>query len=430
MMHKRTLVYFLMTTLSVTAMQAQTTEQISTGNGYTKFAYYKLSDGSSQQVNNDAWDIAFSNLNAQTAGIFINESTSSSQGQTVPGMEAYDPFVFDFSEVILPGNIEPESQIFNPEASWAEGAFNTTADTTNSNDYGWGAWEASVSKVVGYKVFVLKLRNGEYRKVIFDEYDGVSYKFRVAQLDGSGATSHTVNTAFGNGSPVVYFSLGPNGSNVVTPTGWDLVFCRYIDILDAGGVSTPYPVTGILSADGVEVARADGVDPVTVDYIIYLDSFSSRLDVINHDWKFFNLNTGWVVEDDRAYFVKTGTGDLYKLVFTAFGGASSGTATVQRSYIGTLTSAPDLPQGIGAVLVYPNPVADRITLSFTAETASAINLRLLNNDGQLVWTGAGRAQSGLNVLEIDHLPVLPAGVYMLSVQLGSGQFARRVLIMR
>ncbi|MCC6412362.1 MAG: T9SS type A sorting domain-containing protein [Saprospiraceae bacterium] len=410
------------------ALHAQTTDQISTGAGYTKFAYYKLSDGSSQQVANDAWDIAFSNLGPQSAGIFINESTSSSQGQTLPGMEVYDPFIFEFDLTIEAGSVLDEYILFNPEKSWEQGAFNAAADSTDALDFGWGYYETAQSQIVGYRVFVLKLRNGEFRKIIIDAYDGAQYSFRVAELDGSNMTSHTVQTDFGNGSPVVYFSLGANGANVVTPTGWDLVFCRYVDILYTTGDPIPYPVTGVLTADSILTARASNIDPVTVDYNDYLDSFSTRLDVINHDWKFFNLSTGWVVEDDRAYFVKTPQNDLYKLVFTAFGGATNGTATVQRTYLGMLSSAPDLPAGIQDVLVYPNPVVDQFTLSFTAENTSNTSMQLMNSAGQTVWSGKSRVQTGLNVLEIKLNQSIPAGMYVLNVVLPEGQFSRNVVV--
>lgn len=427
-MNKITILFLLGFASLSNGLSGQTTDLISTGAGYSKFAYYKLSDGSSQQIPNDAWDIAFSNLGPQSAGIFINESTTSSMGQTVPGMQAYDPYIFDFGETINPADIFSDYQLFNPEASWSEGAFNTTADTSNSLDLGWGTYDAVQAKVLGYRVFVLKLRDGSYRKIMFDEYDGAQFSFRVANLDGSNMTSHTVSTNPGNGSPLVYFSLGANGANVTTATGWDLVFCRYIAILDAGGSPVPYEVTGILSADSVAAARATNVNPATVDYTDYLDSFSTRLDVINHDWKFFNLTSGWYVVNDRAYFVKTAQNDLYKLVFTSFGGATNGNATVARTYLGNLSATGDLPDGIKAVLVYPNPAADRLYLSLDADIAAPVSLRLLNETGQIVWLGNARTQSGLNVLEIDRLPALATGMYTLHVQLPAGQFSRSIVI--
>ncbi len=72
-----------------TLLPAQTAiHQISTGNGYGKSAYYKFTDGASQQIAHDAWDIAFSNLGPQQAGIFVNESTASVNGQPGPAVEA------------------------------------------------------------------------------------------------------------------------------------------------------------------------------------------------------------------------------------------------------------------------------------------------------------------------------------------------------
>jgi len=425
---------FLLTLVAfIPALHAQTTtDQLSTGTGYTKFAYYKLTDGSNQQIANDAWDIAFSNLGTQTAGIFINESTSSSMGQAIPGMEAYDPYIFDFSESIDPGSAAiPEFQIFNPEASWAEGAFNSMRDTSNALDFGWGIYDPGQSKIQGDRVFVLKLRNGQFRKIIFDEYNGSQFTFRVANLDGSSPSTHTITTALSNGSPVVYFSLGPNGSNVTTATNWDLVFCRYNEALsDGAGDFINYNVTGVLSADGVQTAKATNVDPNTVDYTAYLDSFSKRLDVINQDWKFFDFSLGWIVADDRAYFVKTSQNQLYKLVFIAFGGSINGTATLERTYLGQLSEAADLPAGIQAVSVYPNPVADRLSLAFTTDMAAPVALRLMNQVGQTVWTGVSRTADGLNILEINDLPSLPVGIYTLTVQLPGGQFSRAILVGR
>ena len=87
---------FLFATNSV--LTAQTVIQVSTGTGYAKFSYYKLNDGATQQVNNDAWDIAFSNLGVQQAGIFVNESTNTVQGQAQPGVELFETGLFDFTE--------------------------------------------------------------------------------------------------------------------------------------------------------------------------------------------------------------------------------------------------------------------------------------------------------------------------------------------
>lgn len=416
--------------LAALGLQAQTTtDVISAGAGYAQSGYYRLSDGGSQQVPYNAWDIAFSNLNAQTAGVFFNESTTSSNGQTGPGLEVYFAFTDNFNDVVDPGLFT--DPLYNPETTWAEGAFNTIRDISDPTDFGWGHFSAGQGKVLGDRVFVIKLRNGDYKKFIIDEYDGSSYKFRIANPDGSDLTEHTVSTSFGNGSPLIYFSLGPNGSNVTTPTNWDLVFCRYIDALSDGqGGIVQYNVTGILSNDGIQVVRAAGVDPVTVDYEDYLDSFSNQIDLIGHDWKFFNLQQGgWIVTSDLAFFVKTADNKLYKLVFTGFSGAGTGNGMVERTFIGQLSGATDLPNGISEVLVYPNPFAERITLSFTDYSAESVALHLSNLEGKTVWQGLLNTQKGLNVAEIS-LPRLPEGEYALTVRTARGQFSRMIVVGR
>ncbi|MBV6442114.1 MAG: T9SS C-terminal target domain-containing protein [Haliscomenobacteraceae bacterium CHB4] len=424
-MSKRLSLFPALPLLFAATLNAQTTtHQISAGPGYAQSGYFKLSDGTGQQVPHDAWDIAFSNLGSQQAGIFFNESTASSMGQPTAPIEAYDPFVFDFGESIDPANLTEDLRIYNPETTWAEGAFNTMKDTSNAFDYGWGVYNPAQSKITGSRVFALKLRNGQYRKIMFDEYDGSTYTFRIANLDGSNLETHTIDTDFNNGSPVTYFSFA-TGANVTTPTAWDMVFCRYVAFLFDGTNYLPYFVTGILMNDGIQTARAAGVDPATVDYQDYLDSLKNRIDVIGHDWKAFS-GISWSVAGDVAYFVKTKDNKLYKIVFTAFGGSANGTGTFEKTYLGELTSAPDLPAGIREVLVYPNPVADRLGISFTSESAANASLRLSDTGGRIVWSGNARVQPGLNVLDINDLPSLPAGNYILNVQLPAGQFSRNI----
>ena len=413
--------------LSVSLYSQTTFDQISAGSGYAQSGYFRLSNGSSQQVAYDAWDIAFSNLSVQTAGIFINESTISSNGQTSPALEVYDALTSDFSEVLDPGLYT--EKLYNPETTWAEGAFNTPRDLADPLDFGWGVYNPAQFKVLGSRVFLIKLRNGDHKKIIFDEYNGTSYKFRVANPDNSAAAEYTVNTNFNNGSPLIYFSLGANGSNVVTPLNWDLVFCRYIDALSDGqGNIIQYNVTGILAGDGVQVARAAGIDPATVDYQDYIDSFSTDIDRIGHDWKSFNLQQGgWITTPNLAYFVKTKNNKLYKIVFIDFEGVSTGAGTMERTFLGQLSATSDLPNGITAALVYPNPVAYHLTLSFSSENAGTAVMRLLGADGQLVWSGAMRTQNGLNVAEID-LPGLSSGAYVLNVATAGGQFSRTITV--
>lgn len=192
---------------------------------YTKRSDYNLSDGTSVQTSYDAWDIAFSNLGAQSAGIFINESTATSMRQPLAGIEVYNTGLTDFNQAISAGSLTADKLIFNPEISWSEGAFNSVKSQADPFDFGWGSYNPQTHPVVGTRVFALKLRNGSYRKILFEQYTGQTYQFKSANLDGTNEQSHSVSKSGGNGSPVAYFSFVNN--NPVTSTNWDLVFCRY-----------------------------------------------------------------------------------------------------------------------------------------------------------------------------------------------------------
>lgn len=424
-MKKNTLLLVFSIAASI-ALTAQTvTHQISTGAGYGKFAYYKLTDGTSQQVANDAWDIAFSNLGTTQAGIFFNESTNTVQGQAVPGIEAYNTGSFDFSEAVDLGSLTPDQLLFNPELSWAEGAFNTLKDPNDPLDLGWGTYNPATNQADGLRVFALKLRNGQYKKLFFESYNGQSYTFKAADLNGANEQTYTVTRTTGNGSPLVYFSF--NNPAPATPVNWDLVFCRYTTLLFDGQGYIPYNVAGILSNEGILTAKAVGVDPATVDYHDYLDSLGSRLDIIGHDWKYFS-GTAWTVVADHAYFAKTTDGKLYQIVFTNFGGSINGTATLNRTYLTQLSATHDLPEGILDAAVFPNPVADHLTVALTATGAVNAKIQLVSTAGQVVWSGIQAIQTGLNILKINQLPAIPAGIYTIQVQLPSGQFSRPIAI--
>ena len=86
--------------LAYTLGQAQSFQEISTGAGYNKQSFIRLSNGSEKQVNNDSWDLAFTAFGFQDAGIFINESAGSVMGQNLPLTELYYAQTNDFNASI------------------------------------------------------------------------------------------------------------------------------------------------------------------------------------------------------------------------------------------------------------------------------------------------------------------------------------------
>ncbi len=207
------------------------------------------------------------------------------------------------------------------------------------------------------------------------------------------------------------------GSAVPCPTNWDFLFTRYLEALNPGGNVIQYLVTGVLSGPGVEVAEASGVDPATVAYEPYLDSLDTHLNVIGQDWKYFNLTTfSWVLEGDLAFFAKMPNNDLWKLVFTGFGGSSTGNFIFEKTYLGQLTTGlSEAGSNFSDFGVFPNPASGECTLSFSLlEARENVPLRMVNGLGQEVWRSDVVGHSGLNTLTLNTRN-FPVGIYYVLI---------------
>jgi catechol 2,3-dioxygenase-like lactoylglutathione lyase family enzyme len=409
------------TTLCLIAMTgaviAQETQVISTGQGYNNQDYVHITDGTNQQVANAAWDIAFSVADGE-AGVFINESVGSNPSD-LP-IQAFATFSDDFSFM-------PEESFFidypiwNRETSWSHGALNEYREAGDPNDYGWGMYNQGTGEIDGIYVFVIELRDGTYLKLQIQSLISGVYTFRYANLDGSNESTKTISKADFAGDVLAYFSFGTGETVEVEPNdGFDLLFCRYVALLDAGGDTVPYVVTGILSAPGIEVAQADGIDPETVEFEPYRDSLSNHPEIIGHDWKSFNLGAfQWEITPNLAYFVKTRDEHIWKWVPLEFSGSGSGNATFGKTDLGILSAVHDPSSPLAEFSVYPNPSFGEFHVAYSLKnpTAGEITLQLFDTHGRFIEKRTTNANEGLNVYTMHKEDLLP-GTYILRMVVG------------
>lgn len=402
-----------------TAVSAQTTQDISTGTGYQKQSYVNLSAGTEKQVANTAWDIAFS-VAAEDYGVFINESSGSSMGNPLPLVEVYDALTENFTEQPDPSFVV-DFQLLNSEKSWSFGAFNERRFPDDALDLGWGTYNPQTGEVLGTAVYVLKLRNGQYRKIRIESLINGVYTFKYANLDGTNELTKIINKADHAGKTLAYFSLETGATVNVEPAsgGFDLFYGRYIaQLLDPStGEFISYYVTGILSGPGAKVAEADGVDPVTVAYADYQDSLRTELDVIGHDWKYFNLSS-WSLDADRVFFLKAKDDRVWKLRFIDFGGSIDGTTTLEKTDLGIILAVQDPAAAGMKAAVYPNPVADQLTVSLDIPVALAQRgqLQLFDLQGKEVLRQSVELTAGFQVYTL-RAAGLSGGLYQLKLQL-------------
>lgn len=407
----------LIFSILVVNLQAQQYVEVACGNNYNQQAYYRFSDDAIVKLNNDTWDIAFTAFGFQDAGIFVNESSSSSFTTPQPQVELYIAPTDNFDEVIVVDDLTERR--YNDEVSWQYGAFNTERDPSNPFDFGWGSYNPATNKVSGYLVFVLKLRNGQYKKLTIDSLVVTTYYVRWADLDGSNLQSLAINKMQHMTNGFAYLSIQNNSLLSTAPKNWDLFWGRYTTPLDDGqGGILEYNVTGVLSGPGVLVARAEGVDPETVDYFSggYADKLSGKLDVIGSDWKVFDFQEGWIIQEDLAFFLKTRDNALWKMVIIDFEGSATGNMTFEKTYIGEFSSI----QGSGVSKIplpfgpNPAPAGSEYFITWTQPDTQAL-VQVMNAQGQIVHSNPVKLQQGLNIGGVLPTSISP-GMYVLAVQ--------------
>lgn len=414
----KNLLFISITLSTVMMLSAQNYVQVAVGTGYAQQAYYNLSDDVVTQIANESWDVAFTTFGFADVGISINESTTSVTGMPAPELILYLAPTNDFLDTIAVDSLT--NRLYNDESSWENGALNGVATSSDPFDFGWGSYNVNNHTLNGTRVFVIKLRNDTYKKFIIESFAGGAYNLKYANLDGSDEQMRSIAKADFRDSPVALFSF-ETGATLPATGDWDLVFCRYVTPLSDGqGGTLDYPVTGVLSAPGVEVAKAINVNPVTVDHTAYVDSFKTELDVIGHDWKSFDFTSGWVIPNDLAYFVKTADGVIWKLVFIDFEGSSTGVSTFEKTEMGVLSSVKNRNSNVVEASVYPNPIIDKATVAFTLkQNQNNLQMRVTDLSGKTVWQTAGLSgNEGLNIFNLPRLN-LPKGMYLLSIGTGA-----------
>ncbi|HLZ88351.1 MAG TPA: T9SS type A sorting domain-containing protein, partial [Puia sp.] len=71
--------------------------------------------------------------------------------------------------------------------------------------------------------------------------------------------------------------------------------------------------------------------------------------------------------------------------------------------------------------IAPNPSPGSATLRFRNDRSTVVTIRLLDITGQPAWTRQYPATRGLNTLQLDHLPQLPNGMYIVQMYNGENQ---------
>jgi hypothetical protein len=165
--------------------------------------------------------------------------------------------------------------------------------------------------------------NVGFCQVIFDSLSSGKYYFRFADI--SGGVIHAGVAAKDCTVNYVYYSLSGDGSEKdLEPSKemYDLLFTQYTTLLFTDeGEPYPYLVTGVLlNRSGTEAAKdtVHSFGSLSLNDAMQLH-YSSDLDVIGYDWKYYSFITGaYSVRTGLSYVIRDRAGYYYKLRFTGF----------------------------------------------------------------------------------------------------------------
>jgi len=401
------------------ALVAQETVTVTTAPSNAQQTWYSFQDGVVEARPLAEWDLAF-----EITGI-----TGSILANTAKGIEVYKaPYTLaQWAAIDTTGLAGSWPKQHNSETNWSSGAFNQGL-TSNPFDLGWGIYNMITHNITGDSAFVIKLATGGFKKFRVDGYASATdnFTFTWADLDGSNEQSNTLNRATFAGRNFGYVSLENNSVFGREPASntWDLLFTRYMAFVPFP-VPSMYPVAGVLQNRDIEVQRVNGVDPSFSNWAA--GTFSANINGIGFDWKSFNQQIfQWEYATDRVHFAKDRTGNIWKLVFTTYGGTANGNMTFTQELI-SATSVNELAAA-NTFVVYPNPVSDgRVQLVLDAPVA-AVDMVVYDANGRVVLSDRLSGLGGLEVRSID-VSALRAGLYTVLLQ-GEGLVATTRLVVQ
>lgn len=266
--------------------------EIAMGQDYRQQVFYRLSDDVVVSSNlKTEWDLAFESA-ADGWHILLN----SSRGMAVHQSTAA------FADITSENGL-----------SWSWDVQSGNLDSTAFGDWTAGNYLYVID--MGYDYLGTHLG---YRKMQVTGMDAGSYT--IAWGDLSAQTASGVTILKNTSNLYTYFKFGTGVVNIAPPNEeWDLMFTQYTHLFT--DPVEAYVVTGVL-LNRYNTTAAEITDKpfgeIVLEDIASL-SFSSAVDYIGYDWKYFDFGAEmYTVDPTVTYIVQTSEGFYYKLHFLDF----------------------------------------------------------------------------------------------------------------
>jgi hypothetical protein len=407
-------------TVCSAAMHAQSViDTVSVGAGYANQTFYNLSTGTKSSVPKNTWDLSF-DATAFGSSVQVNSATGT-MIWTYPNGD-----INSWNTVDTAG-LSSWTPQYNSDTSWAIGAFDKGADATNPIDLGWGIYSTTTHIITGDSLFVIKLSNGDYKRLWIKNLSSGIYNFVYANLDGTSEQTATVDKANYANKNFGYYSIVSGAALDHEPAqtaNWDLLFTQYTAFLPMA-----YTVTGVLSNKGVQVAKLSGIANVATYNNYQTQTYQTAINTIGYDWKSFT-GTAYAIEDSTLYFVKTADTDVWKMVFTGFDGSSTGNTMFSKEKLNTVLAIDEHAHIIASLSIYPNPVAAgaNVNVAFDLQKGSSnANLTIVDISGRILFNQTVNVNNGFSAVAIP-TQGLKAGLYLVSLSVDGKKATQKVIV--
>ena len=389
-------------------------DTVAYGPGYQNEFYYSLPNGQvgSQPLN--SWDLGFT-TDLMDATIIANNTRG--YVYKVPNTDSSGWNLLDTT------GYHSWNLLWNSQTNWHTGAFNSTANTGNPFDFGWGIYNMTTHMVVGDSLYVLSNPSGTVVKKLWikTKLQTNHVIYRIANIDGTGDATIDVDCNASTKN-FVYVDLSNNSQLDFEPATntWDILFTRYITF-----IPQPYMVAGVFSNKHTKNAQADLQDFATVVYANYSSAMDTIINTIGYDWKTFNQGNGsWTVNDSTIYFVQSNNGDIWKMHFLSFGGGSTGQVILEKQLVQGAGINPSNESNLTS-FVYPNPAVGNINFYCSLKNYGNISATLFDLSGKEIYTTSFSGTEGLKSYSMNATD-MSNGIYLL--HLSNGQYSSNLKV--
>lgn len=398
--------------------QAQTPVTVSTHAGNADQVWYSLQNGEVGRAPLNEWDLAFE-MTGFSSSIRVNTAKSLVVYETPIAIADWDGLQSADST-----DVAGWTRVENSDSSWSVSALNhgNNLDDPDGFNVGWGDYSIATHVIAGSKIYAIRFPDATWKKLRINYLANGIYSFTYSNLDGTDLyDEELVKTDF-TGKNFGYWSFTTNTTLDREPAtvSWDLLFTKY-----TGFVPTAYGVSGVLQNKNVKALQVNGVPNAEADW--NSAPFSANMNILGSDWKRYDFDLNqYSVATDTTYFVKDLPGNIWKIVFTGYGGGANGDMSFNQELVSSVGIGENTRHQ-GTLITYPNPVSNGQAQMIVDVPAREGVLRIFNTTGQQMGQQQWSGLSGLTTRTID-VSNLAKGVYMVRFDAANSSSTGKLVI--